>query len=215
MKVHFISGEGFDANVYLIDGETTVLIDTGVGWNTPHIAEKAKKIAGKVDRILLTHRHIDHVGGAKELSELLEAELYIYVEDAPPLVRGDQISTGARMFGCNVSPMKVKTLEKGEVIDLGDYKLEVIHTPGHTIGSAVFYEREKKTLFSGDTVFTNGGVGRWDLDTGNYKQLLESLKLLNSLEVEALYPGHGPYVEEGGNEHIEMGLSSLRFYEDF
>ncbi|MFN4133398.1 MAG: MBL fold metallo-hydrolase, partial [Candidatus Hadarchaeales archaeon] len=70
------------------------------------------------------------------------------------------------------------------------------------------YDPENKSLFSGDTVFC-GGVGRTDLPTGNGDDLLKSLRELEKLEVESLYPGHGPFVEKGGKIHIEEALEMV------
>lgn len=82
-------------------------------------------------------------------------------------------------------------LTDGAKIDLGDSTLRVIHTPGHTPGSICLYEAQSKSLFSGDTVFPYGSVGRTDLPGGSSRDLIRSISRLVKLDVSVLYPGHG------------------------
>ena len=213
MKIHYISGSGTDGNIYLVEAKKPVLIDTGIGWYVERTVENIKRIVPpeKIDKIVLTHRHFDHVGGASKLKEILNAKLYIHTEDAAALIEGDQISTHVGMYSGKLEKLNVERLNDGDVIDCGDVNLEVIHTPGHTIGSISLYEPISRSLISGDTVFTHGGVGRWDMDTGNYDQLLSSLKKLAKMDVVNLYPGHGPYAEGNGKEHILLALKYLDY----
>lgn len=215
MKVHFIMGVGFDANIFFVEAEKPILIDTGTGWYTA----KAVRIIEQhidpkdIDSIILTHRHIDHVGGAAELSHICQAQLYASIEEAPPLIQGDRATTGATMFNMPFDKLDVSILRYDDIVDLGDAKLKIIHTPGHTIGSISLYHEETKSLFSGDTVFADGGVGRWDFETGSYKQLLASIEMLKNSQPKNLYPGHGPYVEGDATEHITTSLKFLRYAE--
>jgi glyoxylase-like metal-dependent hydrolase (beta-lactamase superfamily II) len=213
MKIHYISGSGTDGNVYLVEAKKPVLIDTGIGLYVERTVENIKRIVSpeKIDKIVLTHRHFDHVGGASKLKEILNAKLYIHTDDAAALMEGDERSTGAWMYNGSLQRLNVERLNDEDVVDCGDVNLEVIHTPGHTIGSISLYEPKSKSLISGDTVFTHGGVGRWDMDTGNYDQLLSSLKKLSKMDVVNLYPGHGPYAEGNGKEHILLALKYLDY----
>jgi glyoxylase-like metal-dependent hydrolase (beta-lactamase superfamily II) len=142
---------------------------------------------------------------------LLNAPLYAYKDDALALISGDRNTTCADEFGIRPQKLTVKVLNNDNVIDCGDSKLQVIHSPGHTTGSIVLYDKDSKSLFSGDTVFADGGVGRWDLATGNFNALLKSVKKLTRLDVHALYPGHGRCCEEDGNYHIKLGLKYLTY----
>jgi glyoxylase-like metal-dependent hydrolase (beta-lactamase superfamily II) len=83
-----------------------------------------------------------------------------------------------------------KRLKDGDVIETEDYRLEVLHTPGHTNGSICLYDEAKKIIFSGDTFFIEG-IGRTDLPSGDMEALKKSLKRLASLDIEKVYPGHG------------------------
>lgn len=210
-------GRGLDANTFLIEAEKPVLIDAGLGWNTAEAVRGIEQHIDprEIDAIILTHRHIDHVGGAAELSHICRAQLYASLDDAPPLIRGDRAATMANMFSIPFDRLDVSIVRYGELFDLGDAKLKILHTPGHTIGSISLYHDETNSLFSGDTVFADGGVGRWDLETGNYRQLFASLEMLRGLKPRNLYPGHGPCVEGEAYEHITTSLKFLRYAEIF
>ena len=211
MRIHAIEGHGFSGNIFLIDSEKPCLIDSGWEPDISYCSEEIRKILGsrKLGTIVLTHRHIDHVGGAMGFYSEFGGDLLAHADDAAPLIAGDQDSTGARMFGGHIDPMPVAALSEGDEIDLGGgQRLRVIHTPGHTVGSMCLLGQG--CLFSGDTVFADGGVGRWDLETGNYDDLLASVEKLASLEFDNLYPGHGPCVEGNAAAHIGLSLRHLR-----
>lgn len=214
LRIHHLGGLGFDSNIFLIEDDHTVLIDCGTRYHVSKTLDDIKQITElrTIEKIILTHRHYDHTGGAERLQRETEAEVYIHREDAHPLIVGDSISTGARNFGDDMPRVEVKTLEAGDEIDTGEMKFVVIHTPGHSIGSIALYDVEKMVLFSGDTVFADGGVGRWDLLTGDLTQLIASVRLLSRLDVESLYPGHGNHVERGGGDHIRRALHYLMHF---
>jgi len=210
MKIHMIEGHGFSGNIFLIDSEKPCLIDTGADPDISFCSEEVRALLGerKLEHIILTHRHIDHVGGALAFYAEFGGDIYAHEDDAESLIAGDQVSTGARLFGGHVEPMPVTKLTEGDEIDLGGgEKLTVLHTPGHTIGSICLMGQ--KNLFSGDTVFAQGGVGRWDLETGNYPQLLASVEKLASMDFDNLYPGHGPCVEGNAQAHLALSLKYL------
>lgn len=213
MKVHTITGTGFSGNIYLVDAARPVLIDTGWSPDNTHAASQINEIleGRQLAHNILTHRHIDHVGGALSFQEEFGGDILAHEDDAQPLIDGDAVSTGATMFGGDIAPMEVSRLSDGDKIDLGDGEyLEVMHTPGHTIGSMCLIGRNG--LFSGDTVFSDGGVGRWDLPTGDYDRLLASLEKLADLNVHDLYPGHGPPALGNAPEHLAMSLRAMKLY---
>ncbi len=214
MMIHFIEGGGFSGNIYLIEGDHPVIIDTGWDANIDRIAPQIEQALGgkELDKIILTHRHVDHIGGALAIKKKFGGTIYAQKEEAEALRQGDPESTGARMFGTRVKPMDVVDLDDGDVIDLGDGgSLKVMKTPGHTTGGICLLDSEGG-LFSGDTVFTEGGVGRWDLPTGDFKMLLKSIEALAELPIVSLYPGHGMPAEKNGAEHIKLSLKNLKGY---
>ncbi len=211
MKVHLIEGGGFGGNIYIIDCDQPVMIDSGWDAELSPITRKVEDIlkGRKLSRILLTHRHIDHVGGALAIQKKWGGILFAHKVEAEALRAGDHVSTGARMFGSSIQPMEVEDLANDDIIELdADHSLRVMETPGHTSGSICLVS-STDSIFSGDTVFTNGGVGRWDLPTGNYKQLLESIEKLATMDLRTIFPGHGP-LEKDGKHHIDLGLNYLR-----
>jgi glyoxylase-like metal-dependent hydrolase (beta-lactamase superfamily II) len=214
MKIHQIGGQFYDSNIYVIQSEKTIILDCGTGQNHEKILKKLSDTVDPkiINTIVLSHRHFDHTGGAEGLQKALDAELLVHKTAADPLRSGDDITTAASAFGKDFPKLEVKELNEGDEIDLGDVKLKVLHIPGHSICSLALFEESSKTLFSGDTVYTDGGIGRWDLPTGDYKQLVESIKRLTEMDIQNLYPGHGPSSEGEGNKHIALGLKSSQMW---
>jgi hydroxyacylglutathione hydrolase len=210
MTIQYLPGKGYDSNVYVITGSDPILVDTGTGR---HSQALLGKIAPLVDlnmlkKIILTHRHYDHVGGAAFLSGKLKAEIFIHQEDAQAVTQADGRGTMADAFGEELEPFEVSPLKGGEVISTGEHDLKVIHTPGHSAGSICLLDERDKALISGDTVFV-GGVGRWDLPSGDYATLVRSVKTLYGLAPASIYPGHGPCGVGNGKEQIAEALSYL------
>ena len=190
--------------MFFVEAEENFLVDAGMG-----IADRVKKSISefKIESIVLTHRHIDHVADAEKLSNEFDAPLYAANKEAKALREGDDRTILSSSFGKSLSPLEIKTLE----IDTFS-GFEVLLTPGHTEESVCLYHKDEKILFSGDTVFSNGGVGRTDLPTGDRKKLLESIGRLNKLEVDSIYPGHMSIVDKNAGTHIEQSLNNLKMF---
>lgn len=138
--------------------------------------------------ILHTHGHFDHVL-ANGILDLPDAQLAIHAADRGLLMAGG----GAQMFGLPVvsSPEPSLILEDGMVLAIGELRVEVLHTPGHTPGSVCFYIPEEHGLLTGDTLFASS-VGRTDLPGGSHQTLERSLRRLCKLPGGTrVYPGHG------------------------
>lgn len=198
----------FDSNMYLLVGsERTALIDTGTGFAVDATIDSLKKHLGgrKLDIVILTHRHYDHVGGLRGIIREFSPVLYAGPEDAAPLREGDSESTLGTKFGGSIDPMEVIDFCEGDRIDLGGHVLRSIYTPGHTIGSICVLDEVTGSLFSGDTVFVDG-VGNTTHPTGSEKMLIESLKKINDMQFNGLFPGHGPFVTKDGHRFVEKGL---------
>ena len=207
--VYVWSGSGFDSNVYLIDGE--VLVDTGMGDFFPQIKNEISTMGidvANIRTIVNTHHHFDHTGGDKKFRDWLKANIAIHSADRAPLEHGETLAESlgrsAKFITADIS------LSDGDVIRTKQFNLEVIHTPGHTHGSICLYERKKRFLISGDTLFADG-VGRTDLPGGSGDELRRSLERLSKLDVEYIFPGHGAPKVGGIGFLIKQALSgSLR-----
>jgi hydroxyacylglutathione hydrolase len=215
-RIHQLNGAGFESNAYLVVSDEALLIDVGTGAG---LAQLEKRLDAFLDgkrlgRLILTHMHFDHTGGAARLVADTGAEAFAHPPDSKALAEGDSELTCSGWLGERQMPMKVRSVKEGDILECGEMTIEVLHTPGHTSGSICLLDRRNSVLFSGDTVFANGGVGRWDLPTGDHRRLVESLERLSKLNVSGLYPGHGPWYEEDGSSHIRMGLEMARDFCD-
>ncbi len=196
----------YDSNAYLVDG--IMLVDAGMDGRAV-ISELEKHIQPEnLETIILTHCHFDHSGGAGEVARTTGARIAIHEDDAALL--NDSLASAAQLFGEKAPGIKPDILLRGgEILD----GLAVIHTPGHTPGSICLYNEDSKILFSGDTVFPDGGFGRTDLYGGSTTRLIESIKKLTLLDVSIMYPGHGDIVKNA-NENIRMSLMMASQYSD-
>lgn len=207
VEVHKVNGgrREHEGNVYLILDEVSVLIDAGMD---PEIAiENIKKYIDpeRIEFILLTHGHHDHTAGVPALKEATGAKVMMHGAEIGDI--GDDISTGAYLYKEDPAEFDVDgTLDEGDVINLGEWSLEVIHTPGHSAGSVALYERKSKVLFSGDTILPHGNIGRTRRADEEVWDLVDSIEKLAALDVEVLYPGHMEPTEEDAEEQIQGSL---------
>lgn len=200
MTVRWIPGSGFFGNSYIVGD---ILVDAGV------LPTTLEKYRDTISEIVITHCHFDHVAHLNEIARMCKARVSIHKKDAPGL-SSDAVSLSLH-FGAR-APMRPpdRLLTDGDRV--GD--LLVIHTPGHTPGSICLLHEEECALISGDTVFSDGGFGRFDFPGGNRLALLESIERLAALDIEGLYPGHGSPVERGGKRHVLAARELLRMTYD-
>jgi hydroxyacylglutathione hydrolase len=207
VEVHKVSGAAFDGNVYLILDERPILVDTGM-MAALTLRNIEKHIdPTKIEMIVLTHCHHDHSGAAPEIKKATGAKLLLSEKEVGSI--GDDLTTVAYLFGQEAPEYKVdETLKEGMVLDIGKWKLNVLETPGHSLGSLCLYEKTEKVLFCGDTVFPDGNIGRTDMYGGDTSELIRSIERLTGLDVKTMYPGHMEITSKDVNRQIQM---SLRF----
>lgn len=185
-----VMDDGFTTNTYIVtDEETgaTAVVD-------PSLPEESliEKLSGKdVQYILLTHGHFDHFCGAKLVKEKKGAKVVIHKDDEIMLHDIEKNEFGANCPGVYFPEIDADILtEDGTELMLGNTKITVMHTPGHTMGGVCYLFVEDKVMFSGDTLFRLC-AGRTDLYGGNGRQELRSLAKIGELEGNyKVYPGH-------------------------
>ncbi len=188
MKLITVCGQSFGANTYaLISGNEALVVDPAVSVSAILDAIRAED-AYPVG-ILLTHGHFDHILSLDTLRQAIGIEAYIHKSDAVMLTDGKK-NAFYEFFGKErVYAPAERLLSDGDKIPLGNEKITVIHTAGHTGGSVCYYS--DGLLVTGDTLFAEG-IGRCDLWSGNADEMRLSLKRLSELPKNTpIYPGHG------------------------
>jgi hydroxyacylglutathione hydrolase len=205
-----------DSNIYLVKtGERFVIFDSGIPTfyqQTRAAIEELGFTISQLDRIILTHTHLDHSGSAPQfLREAKNAEVWVSQQEGDYLEKGDDTVVYGRLLGQRLEPVPVgRKLQEGDVIKVGDFAFQVLHTPGHSIGSLCFFEPRHNLLITGDVVFRQGSFGRVDLPTGNPQQLIASISRLAQLPVEFLLPGHMSIATSNGQAEIQLSLQFAR-----
>ncbi len=145
----------------------------------------------KLERIVLTHGHFDHVGDVAALSAATGAEVFIHERDTAMLENPSASIPGLPFRIEGMQPHGF--LAHGDIVSCGALNFNVLHVPGHTRGHICLYSPRQNTLFSGDVLFY-GSIGRTDLPGGSYDILMESIRreLLPLPDETNVYPGHGP-----------------------
>lgn len=169
----------YQTNCYLVweeSSETCVVIDPG--YSPEKVLYRTKELGKTIEAILLTHGHFDHVSAVRQLAADTGCRVYLCAED---LSMPEQMTAGPLYY--------THTYGEGDALQLAGTIFHIIHTPGHTPGSACILCQN--AMFSGDTLFA-GSCGRTDLPGGNWATILQSLKRLAGMTKNYfVYPGHG------------------------
>lgn len=188
----------FGESTYIVSDEATgeaIVVDPGMITDDEcerldsYIADNKLTVTGVVN----THLHLDHCFGANYVRDRYGVPVKAHAADAP---LGASLALQARRFGIVTDDQSVEIdapLADGDTISLGDDRLEVLHTPGHSPGGICLYSPTGRFVIAGDTLF-RGSVGRTDLEGGDFAQLGDSVrsKLLTLPDDTLVLPGHGP-----------------------
>lgn len=177
-------------NCYLVQNENTkecILIDPAVCKESlvRHIKEQGLKLQA----ILLTHGHFDHIMGIDGFQKEFPVPVYAHEEEKALL--NDASLNSSSTYGAGYTFSGAEYVADKEVLKLAGMDIEVIYTPGHTVGGCCYYIPTEGVLFSGDTLFC-ASIGRTDFPTGSSSQLIQSIKekLMCLPEETKVYPGH-------------------------
>ncbi len=179
------------------------------GDNVDDVLEVVRRHGLKVTAIVVTHAHIDHIGGARQLRAATGAPVYMNANDNELLAHLD--AQAAWLGLPPAGPIDIDApLRDGDILRVGPAQLHVMHTPGHTQGSCCLWIPSEKKLLAGDTLF-RGGIGRTDLPGGDGRQILASIKekLLPLPEETLVIPGHGPETTIGREKELNYFLQAL------
>ena len=180
-------------NCYIVGCERThraVIIDPGD--NAPAILQLARQNGVTIEKIINTHAHLDHVLAVNDVKAVTGAPFYLHEKDLPTL---HAVPDAARLWlGAEIDPIDEPDayLEHGQIIEVGDERLEVRFTPGHAPGHVVFVHHAGHLVMAGDTLF-QGSIGRFDLPGADGPTLFRSIReqLFSLPDDYRVYPGHG------------------------
>lgn len=187
MKLSLYTGGFVQTNGYLVETpDGNILIDAPEG-----VTEWLKARGTRVDDVLLTHQHYDHVMDAAKLKEA-GARLHAFEDYSTDLT----LETAVRSWGLPVTvvPYQIDSvLDMASSLKIAGLEFSLAHVPGHSTDSVTFYLAAHNLVFSGDTLFA-GSIGRPDLPGGNVEQLLDGIgtHLMTLPQETRVYPGHGP-----------------------
>ncbi|WNZ55874.1 MBL fold metallo-hydrolase [Microbulbifer sp. MKSA007] len=213
LQYHLVPVTPFQQNCSLLwceDSKRAAVVDPG--GDLDKILAAVEERGLKLEKILLTHGHLDHVGGTAALSK----QLLLPIEGPH---KGDdfwiqQLPMQAQMFGFPAVEVFTpdRWLEQGDTVTVGDQELEVHHCPGHTPGHVIFFHRPSQLALVGDVLFA-GSIGRTDFPQGDHDTLVRSIKeRLWPLGDEVQFvPGHGPMSTFGQERQTNPFVADKRF----
>ncbi len=181
--------QAFTSNAFLVEGDRTVLVDTGSNFD---VVGRIEERTTDLDAVLLTHTHRDHVGNLDAVRAAFGVETWGFDTDQPEVDNA---------------------IADEESVRLGDHGYVALHTPGHKNDHLCFYSAAASVLFAGDLIFQNGSFGRTDLEEGDRDQLIESIDRVRERvddHLAEMYVGHGPSVTTDPYQDVELAARAAR-----
>lgn len=211
MQVGIIPVTAFQQNCSVLHCEATgrgAVVDPG--GDLEQVLDYVAREGVEIEKILLTHAHIDHAGATKALREQLKVPVIGPQREDEFLIQ--TLAIQGQMFGLGrAEPFEPdQWLEHGDTVSVGDERFEVRHCPGHTPGHVIFYNAARKFALVGDVLF-DGSIGRTDLPRGDHATLLKSIaeQLLTLPDDTTFLPGHGPTSTIGRQRRVNPFLQGL------
>lgn len=213
MKAIIVPVTPFQQNCSVIWCEKTnkaAVIDPG--GDLEHILGVVEQNKLDVEKILITHGHIDHAGGTADLKKKLNVPVEGPQKDDSFWI--DQLSAQSERFGFPHAKSFTpdRWLEDGDTVTVGEVELSVVHCPGHTPGHVIFFSKEDNVAFVGDVLF-QGSIGRTDFPKSNHEDLISSIrdKLWPLGDDVAFVPGHGEMSTFGQERETNPFVADMRF----
>ncbi len=193
-------------NCYIVGCEASrkaAVIDPG--GDAERILALLQRLKLELAMVINTHGHFDHVGGNKRLLASTGVDLLLHEADRELLAMAEK-HAGLYGLPTELSPQPQRLLKGGEIIELGELRIKVLHTPGHTQGGICLLIEDQ--VIVGDTLFA-GSIGRTDLPGGDHQQLIESIRtqLLTLPDATVAHPGHGPSTSIGREKRVNPFLT--------
>ena len=191
--IHRFTDSAVGANAYLVWDEQSLegfVLDLCVPPQTVRAYAEERGIT--VNYLILSHGHYDHAYYADDYPPLFPG-VPLYCHEKETAILSDPAANVSALIGQpTVYPLPDKTLAEGDTVTLGTQQWQVFHTPGHTPGCICLYNEAEKRMLTGDTLFADGGFGRFDFKYGDRAALGVSLHRLLTMDGDiAIYPGHG------------------------
>jgi hydroxyacylglutathione hydrolase len=221
MKVLRVGGRGWDCNQFLVKDPASNsydLVDAGHGLDFDRILQEVASVVEprRIRTVAVTHEHLDHVNGLPKW-QALGAKVAASRGAAAKLESGRDPTS--ETFGARIPQLVVdQVLEDDGTVSLGGHDVRCLAVPGHSPGSMCYWHEATGTLFSGDTLFAEGGIGRFDFPDGDLRLMDAHIKRLGQLPVRSLHCGHGPSVEgeaaarsiAASVKHVQMCVDESR-----
>ena len=192
MKILALPLGAFQTNCYIVaEEETGEALVFDPGSNGDELVAFIEKEGFKPKAVVLTHGHLDHIGGVQAIIDAFRIPVYMHEADVPMLTDPDLNRSILMPPHIVVKVDDLRLLNEGDTLTCGKLTFRVLETPGHTPGGICFYT--DGFVIAGDTLF-NGSIGRTDFPGGDYDTLIDAIrtKLYTLPDDTEVYPGHGP-----------------------